>query len=144
MDASLPTAKSASSPDERAKLKRLIAERGLGGLANDTKWNEFISAIRSGEGWKPSYRYKCIDGPPSSWDVEWFYHLPFPLLSVEWLDVAFLQETRDHRLPPRICVTDHSSWLEELLCRVGLEYQKGKTMIRIFGYSPKSLDLFDV
>jgi hypothetical protein len=34
MDDSLPTAKSAHSPDERAKLKRVIAERGLGGLAN--------------------------------------------------------------------------------------------------------------
>ncbi|MCU1295037.1 MAG: hypothetical protein JWP08_3887 [Bryobacterales bacterium] len=144
MDASFPTANSASSPDERTKLKRIIAERGLCGLANDTKWNEFISAMRSREGWKPSYRYKCIDGPPSYWDVEWFYHLPFPLLSVEWLDVAFLQETREHRLPPRLHITDHSAWLEELLRSIGLEYRKGGTMIRIFGYSPKSLDLFEV
>jgi hypothetical protein len=144
MDASLPTAKSACSPDERAKLKRVIADRGLCGLANDTKWNEFISGMRAREGWRPSYRYKCIDGSPSSWDVEWFYHLPFPLVSVEWLDIAFLQETKEHCLPPRILVTDHSAWLEELLRAVGLEYQKGGAMIRIFGYSPKSLDLFDV
>ena len=82
--------------------------------------------------------------PPSYWDTEWFYHLPFPLISVEWLDVALLQETQDNRLPPRIQITDHSPWLEELLQRVGLEYQKGSTMIRIFGYSPKSLDLFDL
>ena len=102
MDASLPTAKSARSPDERAKLKRVIEERGLCGLANDTKWDEFISGMRARQDWRPSYRYKCIDGPPSSWDVEWFYHLPFPLVSVEWLDVGFLQETREHRLPPQI------------------------------------------
>ncbi len=63
---------------------------------------------------------------------------------MEWLDVALLQETQDNRLPPRIQITDHSPWLEELLQRVGLEYQKGSTMIRIFGYSPKSLDLFDL
>lgn len=144
MDVSLPTAKSARSPDEHRKLQRIIAERGLCGLANDTKWDEFISTMRAHESWRPSYRYKCIDGTPSSWDVEWFYHLPFPLLSVEWLDVAFLQETREHRLPPLVHVTDHSPWLEELLQRVGLEYQKGSTMIRIFAYSPKSLDLFDV
>ena len=144
MDAPLPTAKSARSPDERTKLQRIIAERGLCGLANDTKWDEFISAMRARESWRASYRYKCIDGPPSTWDVEWFYHLPFPLLSVEWLDVAFLQETREHRLPPRVHVTDHSPWLEELLRTVGLVYQKGSTMIRIFGYSPKSLDLFDL
>jgi len=144
MDASLPSAKSARSPDERRKLQRVIAERGLCGLANDTKWDEFISAMRARERWRPSYRCKCIDGPPSSWDAEWFYHLPFPLISVEWLDVFFLQKTREHRLPPRVHVTDHSRWLEELLRQVGLEYQKGSTMIRIFGYSPKSLDLFDV
>src|SRR5438034_10859559 len=76
MDTSLPNAKSARSPDERPKLQRIIAERGLCGLANDTKWDEFISGMRARESWRPSYRYKCIDGPPSSWDVEWFYHLP--------------------------------------------------------------------
>ena len=144
MDPSLPNAKSAQSPDERAKLKRVIAERGLGGLANDTKWDEFIDAIRSRNDWRPSYRCKCVDGPPSSWDVEWFYHLPFPMLSVEWLDIAFLQETRENRLPPRVHLTDQSFWLEELLRRVGLEYEKGSTMIRIFGYSPKSFELFDI
>ena len=80
---------------------------------------------------------------PPPWDVEWFYHLPFPLISVEWLDLRYLQETREKRLPPRIHVTDHSIWIEKLLKQIGLEYQKSKTMIRIFGYSPKSLDLFD-
>lgn len=113
------------------------------GLANDTKWDEFISAMQTREDWRPSYRYKCIDGSPSLWDVEWFYHLPFPLRSVEWLDVAFLQETREIRLPPRMHVTDHSPWLEELVNRIGFDYLKGSTMIRIFGYSPKSLELFD-
>jgi hypothetical protein len=144
MGDSFPTAKCSHSPDDRAKLQRIIANRGLGGLANDTKWDEFISAIRARNGWRPSYRCKCVDGPPSDWDVEWFYHLPFPLLAVEWLDVAYLQEAREHRLPPRIHVIDHSPWLEDLLRSIGLDYRKGNTMIRIFGYSPKNLDLFDV
>ena len=144
MDASLPNAKSAQSPDTRRKIQRVIAERGLCGLANDTKWDEFISAMRARQDWRPSYRWKCVDGPPSSWDVEWFYHLPFPFISVEWFDFTFLQETREHRLPPRIHITDHSPSFEELLRRVGLEYQKGSTMIRIFGYSPKTLDFFDI
>ena len=144
MNNQLPTAKAGHSPEEREKLRRVIAERGLCGLANDTKWDEFISAVRAREGWwRPSYRFKSVAGPPSSWDVEWFYHLPFPFICVEWFDVAYLQETREHRLPPRVHVTDHSPWFEELLQRVGLEYQKGATTIRIFGYSPKSLELFE-
>ncbi len=64
MEASVPTAKSARSPDERAKLKRVIAERDLCGLANDTKWDEFIAAMRVRETWTPRYRCKCIDAPP--------------------------------------------------------------------------------
>jgi len=143
MSDSLPTAKSVQSPGERQKVQRVVAKRGLCGLANDTKWDEFISCMRSHEEWRPRYRFKCVDGRPSSWDAEWFYHLPFPFISVEWFDVGFLQETRERRLPPRTHVTNHSSWIEELLRRVGLEFQKGSMMIRIFGYSPKSLELFD-
>ena len=143
MGDSLPNSKSARSPDERRKVKRVIAERGLCGLANDTKWDEFISEMRSRKGWKPSYRFKCVDEKPSSWDVEWSYHLPFPFISVEWFDISFLQESRERRLPSRIHVTDHSSWIEELLRRIGLDCQKGNNMIRVFGYSPKSMELFE-
>lgn len=146
MSPSLPNAKSSPSPDsvrEREKLRRLIVERGLCGLANDTKWNELIEAMRDRVGWRPSYRFKCIDGVASHWDAEWFYHLPFPFIAIEWIDLRFLQESTEHHLPPRVHATDHSPWLEELLNQIGLEYQKGRTMIRLFGYSPKNLDLFD-
>ena len=47
MGDSLPNAKSAHSLDRREKLQRLIAERSLGGLANDTKWDELIDAMRA-------------------------------------------------------------------------------------------------
>ena len=139
----LPTAKCAQSPDERAKVQRVIAERRLCGLANNTKWNELISAMRERTEWTPRYRFQCVDGPPSSWDGEWFYHLPFPMLSVEWLDMTFLMETVECRLPPRIHITDHSPWIERLLQKIGFEYKKGASTIRVFGYSPKNLHLFD-
>jgi hypothetical protein len=143
MDETLPNAKSARSPDERKKLRRIVAQRGLCGLANDTKWDELIEAMRVRPDWRPSYRYKCIDGPPSGWDAEWFYHLPFPMLSVEWMDVCHMQEVRVHRLPARTDVLDHSEWIEKLLKGIGLDYHKGTNMIRIFGYSPRRMELFD-
>lgn len=124
-DGVFPNAKSARSPDEREKLRRVVAERGLCGLANDTKWHEFIAAMRARTDWRPSYRYKCIDWSPSGRDVERFYHLLFPLLSVEWLDIAHLQEVREHRLPPRVSVADHSEWLVPLLPGVGLDHRVG-------------------
>jgi hypothetical protein len=142
MNSLLPHAKSARSPDERAKIKRVIIDRGLCGLANDTKWDEFVDAMRARGDWRPSYRCKCVDGPASYWDAEWFYHLPFPLLSIEWLDMSFLQEERKNQLVAPV-VTDHSASLEAVLKKVGLDYRKGASMIRIFGYSPRSTDLFE-
>jgi hypothetical protein len=139
----LPTAKSARLPGERDKLRRLIERSGLCGLANDAKWDEFITAMRSRTEWRPSYRYKCIEGVPSGWDVEWFYHLPFPMMSVEWLDICHVQEVREHRLPPKIHVIDHSGWIVELLRSAGLDFRLGASMIRIFGYAPRSIELFD-
>jgi hypothetical protein len=142
MSSPIPTAKSASSPEDRDRLRRVVQQSRLCGLANDTKWNEFIDAMRAREGWKPKFRCKCGDGIPSEWDGEWFYHLPFPLLSLEWLDLAFIERKHCGRLIAPV-LTDHSAWLEDLLTQVGFEYQRGSTMIRIFGYSPKNFDLFD-
>ena len=143
MDESLPDAKSITVPKAREKLRRIVAQRNLCGLANDTKWDELIDAMRARTGWRPRFRCKRIDDAPWRWDGEWFYHLPFPLLSVEWLDLEFLQEIREHRQPTRVHVVDHSGWIEDLLRGIGLDYRKGARMIRIFGYSPRSLELFD-
>ena len=143
MNRSIPSASSLKSANAQRKIQRVVVERGLCGLVNDTKWDEFISEMRSRNDWKPRFRFKCVEGGPSEWDTEWFYHLPFPFVSVEWFDITYLQDTREHRLPPRIHTTDHSAWIEELLRRIGLEYHKGKVMSRIFGYSPKSMKSFD-
>ena len=122
-------------------MQRIVAERGLAGLASDTKWDEFIDAMRA-RSWRPSYRSKCVNGFVSGWDVEWFCHLPFPFISVEWFDVAFLQEEKPHRLVASK-ITDHSPWIEDIVRKAGLDFRKGAEMIRIFGYAPRSLDLFD-
>lgn len=143
MASSVPNAKSARSSTERNGLARLAVARGLCGLANDTKWDELLSAMRSLTEWKPSFRYKCIDGPPSPWDREWHYHPPFPLLSVEWLDITDYQTVHDPHIPPTDRSIDHSEWLGRLLSRIGFDYVKGNRMIRIFGYSPKNFDLFE-
>jgi|SRR5580704_3892859 hypothetical protein len=143
MEESIPNARSSRFPGEREKLKRLIAQRGLAGLASDTKWNELITAMRSRKEWRPAYRFKCIDGPPAAWDREWFYDLPFPFLSVEWFDIAHLQEITIHRLPIRKDIIDHSTWIEPLLRDIGLDYRGGSKMFRVFGYFPRDLELFD-
>jgi hypothetical protein len=142
MNSSVPTARSAGSPETRAKIQTIVSRRGLSGLANDTKWDEFISAIRDFERWRPSYRVKCVDGSVSGWDAEWFYHLPYPLVSVEWMDVAFLETERKGKLATEV-TTDRSPEIEAALKKSGLDHIRGITMFRIFGYAPRSKALFD-
>jgi hypothetical protein len=142
MEFTKPLAEASPSPEEVVKIRQIIQERQLCGLANDTKWNHLITAMRQREGWRPSYRCKCVDGIPSYWDTEWWYHLPFPFMSVEWFDIGFLEETRRGRLiKPEI--TDHSGWIEALLNENRFDFSKGKDFFRIFGYSPKNFDLFE-
>jgi hypothetical protein len=43
----LPNAKSAPTPDRREEVQRTVARRSLAGLANDTKWDEFITGMRA-------------------------------------------------------------------------------------------------
>lgn len=141
-----PRASSVPINEDISKIRRVIAERGLCGLANDTKWDEFLAAIRARRKdpdlWVPRYRCKCVDGLPTGWDGEWVYHLPFPFISVEWFDVEFVQKTFRGRLVAPL-LTDHSVWITELLMRIGFEFQKGANFIRIFGYSPKNYDVFE-
>ena len=138
-----PQAKSAPNQDVIERLRKIVAERGLCGLANNNKWDKLITFMRNKKkSWVPSYRFKCIDGVISHWDTEWWYHLPFPFISVEWFDIGFLQEIRRGRLlKPEII--DHSSWIENLLSQIRFEYEKGLDFFRIFGYSPKSYELFE-
>lgn len=142
IDATLPTARSTGSEEEREKIRRVVARTGRCGLANDTKWDEFLAAMRA-RTWRPSYRFRCIDGGSSRWDVEWFYHLPFPMVAVDWLDISRLQQVTKHRLPPRVRTIDHSEWIVDLLRSAGLDFRVGASMIRVFGYAPRNLELFD-
>ncbi len=142
MNKNLPSAKSETRPGERDAIRGVIERRNLCGLANDTKWDELIDAMRRREEWTPSYRFKCVHGPPMRWDVEWFYHLPFPFIGVEWFDICFIQEIVEHLLLP-VHVIDHSPWIEDLVRRIGFDYAKGNSTIRIFGYSPRDMTLFD-
>ncbi|MFT5470627.1 MAG: hypothetical protein ACI8UO_005757 [Verrucomicrobiales bacterium] len=141
MNFTKPLAES-STPEELEKLRRAVERLQLVGLANNTKWNELITHFRLSAGWIPKFRFKCVDGPIASWDGEWWYHLPFPFLSVLWFDIQTVHETALGRLlPPKI--EDHTSDIEELLSKTGFDYQKGNGLIRIFGYSPKDYRGFE-
>jgi hypothetical protein len=129
---------------EKAKLRAVINRRGLGGLANTTKWNELLDFIRASDGWTPSYRYKCIDavnGYIAPWDVEWWGHLPYPMIAVEWFDIGMHEPVHQGHLLPTKTI-DHSPWILAQLDRIGFEYEVAADVVRIWGYAPKSYEDF--
>ena len=128
--------------DVIARTRRLIEEQGLGGLANNTKWNRLITTMRQRDGWTPGYRFKCLEGPPQGWDVEWWHHLPFPFITVEWFDIQTLEKIQRGQLVPPLTV-DHSDWIGTLLTEIGFDFRQGKEVFRIFGYTPRNLELFE-
>lgn len=127
--------------DEKEKIRAIVARRGLSGAANNTKWNEFISFMRQQDEWRPSYRFKWVNGHISRWDTEWWYHLPFPLMGVEWFDIGLHQE-RPRGSLIKNKVIDHSPCILHKLREIGFEYEVSGDVVRIFGYLPRSLEDF--
>jgi hypothetical protein len=117
-----------------AKIKKVIQRKNLGGLANTTKWNELISAVRAKNIVKPSYRAKTVEGHISGWDVEWFYHLPFPFVGVEWFDISLSTDVNGG--------LESEKWIERLVKSIGFEFEVGVDVLRIWGYGPKDYDEF--
>ena len=137
---SLPMANAVPS-NTKDDFRGKAASRGLVGAANSTKWNELISFARGLSGWRPSYRSKSVTGYISEWDVEWFYHLPFPFTSVQWLDIGLHEQVAVGRtFPPEI--VDHSELILPVLQTIGFEFEVRKDVVRIWGYLPKCYEDF--
>lgn len=138
---SLPLADATPVGDDKEKIASQARRKFSGALANDTKWNEIIEYVRGFEGWRPSYRSKWVNGHISGWDTEWSYHLPFPFVGVEWLDIGLHESIAKGRLiAPQII--DHSSAILEKLKEVGFDFEVKGDVVRIWGYYPKSYEDF--
>jgi len=122
---------------DKEKVVAMARRHFSGALANDTKWNELIKLVRSFDDWKPSYRSKWVDGWISRWDTEWFYHLPFPFVGVEWFDIALPKQAERH-----LQAIDYSTIILSGLAQIGLEFEVQEGIVRIWGYAPKSYDDF--
>ena len=130
---------------EIPRIRKFVEKEGLVGLANDTKWNELISWARhlQDEGWSPAFRYSCIDSDYiSGWDGEWYHHLPYPMISVNWIDLTFLEEVYVARLLPSK-VINHREELENKLRDIRFDYVVGEKTIRVFGYAPRVREYFE-
>lgn len=127
----LPDAASVPQGLDEERLDKEIARAGLVGAANNTKWNELIAFVRN-EQRRPSWRSKWVNGYVSKWDVEWHYHLPFPFKGVMWLDIS----TNIHG-------EDFTERYVAAIDSIGLDYQVGPDLVRVFGYLPRDTEGLD-
>jgi hypothetical protein len=134
---SYPMADAVPRGEEKEKVIAMARKKFAGALANDTKWNELLTFMRGLEGWQPSYRSKWVNGYVSEWDVEWFYHLPFPFVGVEWLDIGLHE-----RATAKQKAIDHSALILGKLADIGFEFEAKGDVARIWGYYPKSYEDF--
>ncbi len=137
-----PMANSVPAHMNEERLNKSIRRENLTGLANNTKWNEFITAMRDREDWLPSYRTKAVNGYISEWDVEWIYHLPFPFKLVKWFDVDCCQTKETGGVLLDDEMIDHSEEFVSLVEKIGFVYEKRGGILRIFGYGPKDYEAF--
>lgn len=134
----LPRAGSVAQCNEkvREQARRIIMERGLTGAANNTQWNELIDFMRARSGWTPLWREKSVDGSIYGWDWDWFYHLPFLFVGVEWFDIGLVQEIhRGRLLSPELI--DHGDWILPKLAEIGFDFERRGDIVRIWGYLPR-------
>ena len=113
--------------NEERVIMQIASQRGLLRTLKDDQWYSFICGVNSLKDMKPFYRYKCVDGVPSYWDNNWETHIPSPISSVQWLDIA----------------TDGNTQLEtikSLLPDSKSCYDVINGVLRIHGYTPGACD----
>jgi hypothetical protein len=73
------------------RTRRYIERERLTSCLNDTKWQELVAAMRSFKDFVPKYQVKHVrenlQPPGVPWDAEWYYHLPWPRMVIEWVDI---------------------------------------------------------
>ena len=114
----------------RKKVERAITERGLGSLANSTKWEELSAALRP---FNLGYRFKLVIDTEPKLDNEWLWSPGFPWEALAWLEITPVDV---HRFPGSPDV-QRKGEVQEILNRVGLEHRlTDRGTFRVFGYGP--------
>jgi hypothetical protein len=138
----LPHAGIAHDDATRKRVDAAVSARNLARASNNTRWDELISYFRNQTGWRPSYRYKLVTGYISGWDVEWFYHLPFPFASVEWFDIGLYEVASVEGRLNKPGVIDLTGDISHIGQAIGFEFKVRGDVLRIWGYLPKSCEDF--
>lgn len=139
----LPTSESCPTTVNLDKLKKEIKSKNLVGLCNNTKWDELLTAFRANK-WTVCNRSKWINGFISNWENDWFYHLPFPFVGVEWFDIRFVKTILIIRDGGRFEEEAHlKDEILNCLSDIGVEFEVSSDFVRVWGYAPKCYQEFN-
>ena len=103
-------------------------------MMNDTRWAALLKKLVDAD-LRPGFRVKIVDeaAPKESWEHSFPYHLPSPLLCIEWLELSAVSYERRGRLvSPR--EQDQSALLEECLRISKVPFTKDNRVYRVWGH----------
>lgn len=123
-----------SDKASRASFKRFIAQEGLSGVLNNTKWQELFTALEPIQGKLEFFRKDVNEKEkiPPYWDSD-IYHVFAGWSHIEWLCIrALVSIPRGALLKPKI--EDHTLELLAAVRSTGIPYTKTSDGIKIWGY----------
>lgn len=129
----------------RKDVERIIAQRQLNPLMNDTKWLELQEAVGLLP-FPPAYIVKCLADKDAStagilsevpdyygdWSMYYEEGLP-PFFNIEWIKVRPVYGIhRGALVPPE--VRDATIQFQEILNNLSISYEADKSLFTIYGY----------
>ncbi|WP_165062567.1 MULTISPECIES: DUF6678 family protein [unclassified Adlercreutzia] len=139
---------SSSKKTEREKIAKIISERNLVSYMNNTKWSEFIKAMREELPFEPPYDYKTLfddseyssyllkgEGPFSIdyYDDENFNFSTYK--TIEWVKVRphFFELTGGYLVKEKVWHDCEKEFVEALR-KYSIPYEEDNGLYTIYGY----------
>jgi len=137
--------------DLRKKTNRIIAEKQLSLVMNDTKWLKLQNAV-SDLPFLPPYICKCVtydddynigslsDAPAflGDWSSFWEEGIPAPFFNIEWIKVRPRHGKYKGMLVDNE-ILDETSVFVALLDKYSIPYEEENGIFTIYGYKPSGM-----
>ncbi len=127
--------------DDKSKVRKVVNEKQLFSVMNNTKWRELQNAVVEWLPFPPPYQIKNVLGnepyPKEFEEDVWYWGdwseglLPF--YSIEWIRVRPRYLKENGQLLPRITI-DITKEFISLLKQFAIPYHEDEDSIYIFGY----------
>ena len=119
---------------ETDRWRNKIVTGSFVSVMNDTRWSALLKNLADSD-LRPRFRVKIVDkaAPNDDWERSFPYHLPSPLLCIEWLELSAISyEHRGQLIPP--LEYDRSALLEECLRTSKVPFTQDGAVYKVWGH----------